>query len=156
MATCEWGIGFAEMIRERVRRLCLSLHTDRTVFSFEPSAGTLLHQLVQNPCLLRWYYRNHSTNKTLTFQSSALGFLSIALGLCHRKQKSAFESRNSLSPKKEQHILLTGCVFVSLCVHKYHTANNYNNNSTKENENPQNIILFLITRMNQYNKLNYN
>lgn len=51
------------------------------------------------------------------------------------------------------------CVYLFVCVHKYHTAKKIiiiiiiTNNSTKEKkeekENPQNIILFLITRMNQ-------
>lgn len=45
------------------------------------------------------------------------------------------------------------CVYLFVCVHKYHTANNNNSTKEKKENNPQNIILFLITRMNQYNKL---
>lgn len=156
MATCELKTEFVEMIREPyTATLSFFAYEQNSLFfwalcwdNYSPAhtESLFLTMVLWEP----FYHQNIDYSNLHTW------LLSIVLGLCHRKQKSAFESHISLSPKKEQHILLTGCVIVSLCVHKYHTANNYNNNSTKENENPQNIILFLITRMNQYNKLNYN
>lgn len=63
-----------KMIRERVTAsLSFFAYKQNSLFHLSPLLGHHF-QLIQGPCSRRWYYRDHSTTKTLTIQTSILGF----------------------------------------------------------------------------------